>query len=189
MRCSSTHHGAVARQTRKPIGSHHAAASPVADLLLAGNKMDRLTSMRISRTAGKFFQAAEILRSEKDKTFAPTYFCICQSIELSLKAFLRGSGYTDKDLRKIGHDLEESVGQARAAGLDDHFKFSAEDDAAIRQINAYYKRKDFQNTISGLKTLPHVDILMDLGNRLWRSTRSFCVKNRTLHEGKSSEVA
>ena len=33
-----------------------------------------LTSMGISRTAEKFFQAAEILRSEKDKTFSPTYF-------------------------------------------------------------------------------------------------------------------
>jgi hypothetical protein len=163
---------AVARQTRKPTGSRHAAASPVADLVLAANKMDRLTSMGISRTARKFFEAAEILRSEKDKTFAPTYFCICQSIELSLKAFLRGSGYTDNDLRKIGHDLEESVGQARAAGLDDHFKFSAEDYAAIRQINAHYKGKDLQYTKSGFRSFPHVDILIDLGSRLWKSTRS-----------------
>jgi hypothetical protein len=50
--------------------------------------MDRYTSMGISNDAKEFLEAAQIVRWKKSVAFAPSYFLACQSIELSLKAFL-----------------------------------------------------------------------------------------------------
>jgi HEPN domain-containing protein len=148
--------------------------------------MDRLTSMGISNAAKKFLKAAKTLRANNDHLFTPTYFCICQSIELSLKAYLRGSGHTDDQLRKIGHDIEKAVVQAQNINLD--FEFSQNDADAIRRINPYYQMKDLQYVKSGYKSLPSIDDLLVLGERLWQSTRQFCIANRTYHEGKGTEV-
>ena len=100
--------------------------------------------MGISNDAREFLDAAQLVRREKPVWFAPTYFLVCQSIELSLKAYLRGSGYSDKQLRRLGHDLDACVAAARAAGVESHVSFSEADVAAIAVINSYYHSKDLQ---------------------------------------------
>jgi hypothetical protein len=75
--------------------------------------MDHYTSMGISNDAREFLDAAHLVRRDKPVWFGPTYFLVCQSIELSLKAFLRASGYSAKQLRRIGHDLDQCSITAR----------------------------------------------------------------------------
>ena len=144
--------------------------------------------MGISNAAKQFLNATKTLRANNNYLFRPTYFCICQSIELSLKAYLRGSGHTDQQLRKIGHDISKAIVKAQEIGLDNYFKFSPDDAAAVTKINPYYQMKDLQYVTSGFKSFPHIDPLVDLGERLWQSTRGFCIANRAYHEGKGTEV-
>jgi hypothetical protein len=115
--------------------------------------MDRYTSMGISNDAREFLDAAQLTRRERPVTFTPTYFLVCQSLELSFKAFLRGSGYSDKQLRQLSHDLDACVAAAKAAHLERYVSLSAADVAAIATINQYYQSKDFQYSVSGYKSL------------------------------------
>jgi hypothetical protein len=79
--------------------------------------VDRYTSMGISNQARDFLEVAQIVRREKREKavkFKLTYFLVCQSIELSLKAYLRGSGYSDERLRRISHNLNECVRKSKS---------------------------------------------------------------------------
>ena len=150
--------------------------------------MDHYTSMGISNDAREFLQAAQLVHREKPVTFTPTYFLVCQSLELSFKAYLRGSGYSDKQLRRIGHNLDECVAAAKAVGVDQHVTLSDTDVAAITFINPYYQFKDFQYSSSGYKSFPHPDVLIALADRVWQSLRPFCEQNRDFHVGKPTAI-
>jgi len=151
--------------------------------------MDRYTSMGISNDAREFLEAAQLVRREKPVTFRPTYFLVCQSLELSLKAYLRGSGYSDEQLRRIGHNLDQCVSAAKATGVEGYVRLSEADIAAVAAINPYYQFKDFQYSVSGYKSFPHPDVLMELAERLWQGLRPFCEQRRDYHVGKSTAVA
>jgi hypothetical protein len=133
--------------------------------------------MGISNDAREFLDAAHLVRREKPVWFAPTYFLVCQSIELSLKAYLRGSGYSDQQLRRLGHDLDACVAAACAAGVESHV------------INSYYHSKDLQYSTSGYKSYPPPESLLALAERLWESLRIFCIEHRDHHVGKATAIA
>ena len=151
--------------------------------------MDRYTSMGISNDAREFLDAAHLVRREKPVWFAPTYFLVCQSIELSLKAYLRGSGYSDKQLRRLGHDLEACVAAARIAGVESHVSLSEADLAAVALINTYYDSKDLQYSTSGYKSYPSPESLLVLAERLLECLRTFCIEHRDHHVGKATAIA
>jgi hypothetical protein len=113
---------------------------------------------------------------------------VCQSIELSLKAFLRGSGYSDKQLRQLGHNLDECVTAAKAAGIEIYVTFSEVDLSSIASINKYYQAKDLQYSTTGFKSYPSQDWLLRLADRLWKSLRPFCVEHREYHFGKPTAI-
>jgi hypothetical protein len=136
----------------------------------------------------EFLDAAHLVRREKPVWFAPTYFLVCQSLELSLKAYLRGSGRSDTQLRRIGHNLKECAAAAKDAGIENHVRLSEADVAAITAINLYYQSKDLQYSISGYKSFPDLDSLIKLAERLWESLRSYCVEHRDHHVGKPSAI-
>ncbi len=150
--------------------------------------MDQFTSMGISNDAEEFLEAAQIVRAQKPVTFAPMYFLACQSIELSFKAYLRGCGHSDDDLRKIGHDLERCAQAAIEAGVEQHVRLSDDDVAAITLANPHYRARDFQYSRAGFKRWPQIDALIDLAQRLWESLRAFCIANREHHFGKSTAI-
>ena len=151
--------------------------------------MDHYTSMGISNDAREFLDAAQLTRRAKPVTFTPMYFLVCQSLELSFKAFLRGMGYSNKQLRQLSHNLDACVAAAKAAGVESHVSLSAAEIAAIAAINPYYRFKDFQDSVSGYKSLPHPDALIALAERLWKSLRPFCEQQRTFHFGKPTAIA
>jgi hypothetical protein len=155
--------------------------------------IDHFTSMMISNNARDFLDAAIILRSQKSEVsalkFTPLYFLACQSIELSLKAYLRGSGCGENELIKLGHDLVKCVDAARIAGVEEHISFAAQDLVIVSMINPYYRSKDLQYSIAGLKkNRPWPDPLIAFGERLWRGLRPFCEQSREYHFGKRTAV-
>ena len=150
--------------------------------------MDRYTSMGISNDAREFLDAAHLVRRDKPVWFAPTYLLVCQSVELSFKAFLRASGYSDKQLRRISHDLDKCVAAATAAGIENHIKLSKADVAVIAAINKYYRPKDLQYSRSGYKSYPAPDALLAFADRLWDGLRSYCVEHRECHFGKATAI-
>ena len=115
------------------------------------------------------------------ETFMPVYFLACQSIELSLKAYLRATGSGEIDLKKVGHNLQKCVESARKAGINDRVTLSDVDMTLIQLANPHYLYKGFQYSVTGYKTLPRVDLLIELAKRLWESLRSFCVERREYH--------
>jgi hypothetical protein len=144
--------------------------------------------MGISNDAREFLDAAHLVRREKPVWFAPTFFLVCQSVELSLKAYLRGSGYSDKQLRQLGHDLDECVAAARAAGLESHVRLSHAEAAAIGMINSYYHSKNLQYSTSGYKSYPPPDDFLAFAERLWEGLRPFCEQRRDYHFGKPTAI-
>ena len=145
--------------------------------------------MMISNVAGEYLEAAKITGSQKSDKFKPTYFLVCRSLELSLKGFLRGSGYSASQLLKIRHDLDICVERAVVVGLDCYVSFSADDRALISAANLYYKSKDFEYTITGYKShRPRLEALIKLAERAWRGLRDFCVNHRKYHFGKPTAV-
>lgn len=145
--------------------------------------------MLISNDAEAFIDAARILRAEKPPTFKPLYFLACQSIELSMKAFLRGSGYSEKQLRNIGHNLNKCVVAAIDKGIEDHVRLSDADVAMIDKINPYYQYKDLQYSKAGFKSYPRIDELIALGERMQQDLRQFCVDRRGYHVDKPTAIA
>jgi len=144
--------------------------------------------MGISNDARDFLDAAHLVRRDKPVWFAPTYFLICHSIELSFKAFLRASGYSDKQLRLVNHNLDECVAAAKAAGIENQIRLSEGDVAAIAAINKHYESKDLQYSTSGYKSYPSPDALIALTERLWDCLRSYCVEQREYHFGKPTAI-
>jgi hypothetical protein len=68
--------------------------------------------------AQEYFSAVEILapRLTAD-TIAPIGLLASHAIELGLKAYLLHIGRSERDLKKIGHDLRKAWGEAAKAGL------------------------------------------------------------------------
>jgi HEPN domain len=166
------------------------ALSPKSPFWIQNISMDRFTSMGIWKDAGEFLEAARIVREQKPMTFTfkPLYFLACQSIELSLKAYLRGCGHSDGDLRKIGHDLVKCANAAIKADVEQHILLSDEDVNAITLANPHYHSRDFQYSHTGFKTWPHVDHLINLAQRLSEKLRKFCIENRERHCGKPTAI-
>ncbi len=154
--------------------------------------MDRYDSMTISNVANEYLEAAQMLHSvNKTPHSFPLSFLICQSIELSLKAYLRGCGATKNQLKKIGHDLVKALDCAQAKKLSNFFTLAPLQKEALLIINPYYKEKDLQYTEVGIKHYPNfvaLVALLELAKDLYSQTRKFCESSREYHTGKTTEV-
>lgn len=150
---------------------------------------DRLNSMMIWNNAKKFFEAAQILHKEKQDIFFPTYFSLSQSIELSLKGFLRGIGESQDFLKRtLGHNLEKAFQEANKKGLQNLVTITKKDTGIITLLNVSYQSKDLQYTLSGFKRLPIIDDVFDVAKKLLNGTKTHCRQNRKQHFGKPTAI-
>ena len=133
--------------------------------------------------------AAEIVFEENRSAKQPVFFLVCQSIELSFKAFLRGKGYSEQQLRCVGHDLAKAAADCKANGLGQYYVLTPEDEVSIQLINPYYQTRDLQYLSTGFKRYPLPDALIKLAGTLCRSTRDICIAMRSYHDGKNTEVS
>jgi hypothetical protein len=146
---------------------------------------DRLNSMRIHTSAREYLKAAsDLINLGWNDPIPPIVFLIGQSIELSLKAFLRGVGFADSELRKINHDIEKAFRVAKDNGLEGIFNEESDDLTIIRLINSAYKSKDLQYVKTGMKTRPALEPSLELARKLNCSLKDFCLKNKDWHVGK-----
>jgi len=111
------------------------------------------------------------------------YYLICHSIELCLKAFLRGKGFSIQGQRNLGHDLQKLVEEADGHKLDDYFAISSGQRTALLRANKYYVLKELEYPVIGPKNLPDIELLNSLADGLLDKTRDFCREKETLHDG------
>lgn len=155
--------------------------------------IDGLSSAGLLNGADEYLQAAWLVHGHQDPNrslLSPIYFLVCQSLELALKAYLRGKGKTEDFLvRSIGHDLVAALDVAEREGLSGHVKIEAMELHALTKINAYYNSKDLQYALSYFnKSYPSVEVLSALAKKLVVGLDDFCLKTSMLHDGKSTAV-
>ncbi|MEC9493049.1 hypothetical protein [Flexistipes sp.] len=147
--------------------------------------IDRTSSMGLWRYANEFYESARLIRNIKGKLFVPSYYLICHSIELALKAFLRGCGKELDFLKNVlGHDLKKCLDEARNNNLSEYVKISSKFETSIEVVNPYYMSKQFEYITSGIKTLPDIDdidILIEGTSQIIKDIKKFCVEKRKLH--------
>lgn len=144
--------------------------------------IDRSSPMVLWNRAKEFFDAASLVHSENNRLLGPIYFLACQSIELSLKAYLRGCGATiDYLKRDIGHDLTKALCVALVNDLDKVVPVSREDQKVLNAMNQYYASKDLQYPKAGFKTYPLPKAILKMARRLVTGTEEFCFSSRTRH--------
>lgn len=140
--------------------------------------MDRTNSMGLWSYANSFYMAScELVESKNQQVIDPIYYLVSHSIELSLKAFLRGNGISLEDLKnynKIGHDLEKMLAKSMALGLETYIELTESDHLVINMINHYYKNKELEYIVTGTKSYPHIESLLQLNERILNSIRLFC---------------
>jgi HEPN domain-containing protein len=147
--------------------------------------MDRLNSMRIHTSARVYLKAAkDLFNNGWADPEPPLLFLIGQSMELSLKAYLRGIGYSEGQLKDIGHDLDKSVKHCEKHGISEYYRFSDADSELIYLMNLPYKSKDLQYVKTGLKERPSVVPSLNFAERLHVALEQFCMSNSQFHEGK-----
>ena len=109
----------------------------------------------------------------------PLYLLYGHGIELALKAFLISQGVTDNALRGMGHDLTKTLTAARAH--DSFEPLSDHDIQIIELLNPYYKGKEFEYLMPGVKNLPQLDGLGDVARQLLATLRPIIWKAVHLH--------
>jgi hypothetical protein len=122
------------------------------------------------------FLAAEKLYAPtaRERSCVPHFLC-CQSIELSLKAFLSLKGVTRKRLRTdFGHNLVKLYEEAVAKGISAFVAVQPGDRDIVAVANAAYDSRagkklqyfDVYDALTGFKKRPELAGLEDLANRL-----------------------
>lgn len=107
--------------------------------------------------SGEFFEAARVLQATPPVRVgysSATYYLLGHSVELMLKAFLYKHGQAISDLKKLNHDLEKLVSQARKAGLPERVQLDQ-----TLCLAAAYNEKSFEYRTKKRKTFPSLDLL------------------------------
>jgi hypothetical protein len=117
--------------------------------------------------ARDFTRAGELFHTHHPDTIAaPPFYLYCHAIELSLKSFLIVCGTTERHLRRIGHDLEAGLEAASSRGLGEVASLLAEEHAAIRVMNPYYRGKELEYLVTGFRSYPTLDLLQSCATKL-----------------------
>lgn len=132
--------------------------------------------------------ATDFLNAHKSykspKPFSPaSYYLICRSLELSLKAYLLANGVTRKEIRnqkQLGHNLEKILQKAIDLNLYSISPISVKQEKEIKKANSWYARKGFeyfelQNIVDGKETLPDLIVLVEIAEKLTVDLKPLCL--------------
>jgi HEPN domain-containing protein len=136
-------------------------AIPSPGIVPFGSFLDNDSPHNFSNLAGEFLQAARFSNHGFDnRPVWPTYFLAFQALELYLKSFLiRRRATVDHVRRRIGHDLQRALKEAKAKGLNIPIQPSVE--ALVMKMSEYYKSREFQyKGINGQWTVMPPDALI-----------------------------
>src|SRR5215831_17025238 len=138
------------------------------------------TPMNLWSLASSFHQCALTLMQADAMTRLgsgelPTFYLLCHGLELGMKAHLRAQGMTASDLRGLGHDLTRIQAAAKQRGLARAIAFTDTDDVVIKILSPVYSGKHLEYVIQrGLMSLPRIQLIEDLLNRMLKATEQEC---------------
>lgn len=119
---------------------------------------------------------------ETDKPFSPAkYYLVCRSVELSLKSYLLLENVPIKKVKyDLSHNLHKMLRKTKELGIDTVVGITDEEKAEIEKANSWYNRKgfeyfDIQNIVEGKDTLPNLNIMFNLANRLINILKPICL--------------
>jgi HEPN domain-containing protein len=119
---------------------------------------DRVTSNGLWHYADTYFKAFDSLyKLEQDRSdyYPVTFYLAFHSIELSLKAILRSTGYSLDYLQKeIKHDLNKLIKILQNKKL---IKLTEKEITVIQVTNYLYKNKQFEYILREYKSLPAIE--------------------------------
>ena len=144
----------------------------------------------IANGAESYLNAARALQSDQLTGPHPFWFCVFQSIELSLKSFLRGKGRSKEELkaRVLGHRLAALYDLAKDDGLAEFVTLTDEEATLVCVVGEMYSRKVFQYTEVGWLHLPYAYHALALAEKLYSAIRPFAEAQRAFHHDKPTAV-
>jgi hypothetical protein len=137
---------------------------------------------------GFLVYAADFLNAHKshnsEKPFSPvSYYLVCRSLELSLKAFLLAHGVTRQEIKyqsKLGHNLQKLLQKAIELNINSVSPISIVQKDEILKANDWYVRKGFEyfelhNIADGKEKLPDLRVLVEAADQLVVNLKPFCL--------------
>ena len=116
--------------------------------------------------------------------FSPAkYYFVCRSLELSLKSYLSLKGIPIKTIKyKLGHDLMKNLNKVKELNINRVVEISSTEEFEIEKANNWYSRKGFEyfdikNIVESKKTLPELDVLQALSERLIEILQPLCLSS------------
>lgn len=102
------------------------------------------------------------------------YYLLGRSIELFLKAFLRGNGMNlDRLRKKISHNLEKAFRKSQTFGLSELVSIEEKEIAALKILNHQYSKKRLEYSMVGMYTLPEFPLIFGVAEKLKNNLKSF----------------
>lgn len=141
----------------------------------ANNEIVQADGHQLRNCAGAFLAAANIFASSTGQCSPVSYYLMCHSIELSLKAFLFSVGFKKRDWKALEPDLERALRSAEDNGLGAHIDITPDDQDLLQKANRLYTKKEFEY-FESLETTydPHdfaLDSLASFADRLFNATK------------------
>lgn len=140
-----------------------------------------ITSLGLLRVAGYFLKATRKLLPNVDGDLGkPIYNNIGLSLELGLKAFLRGKGLPVKKLIKYGHNLDNLYRRSIELGINELVQLTPIDAGRISRLNFHYQENLTRYPAVGLSIWPSPEELIDTADRIIQGIQEFCSTNRVM---------
>lgn len=144
--------------------------------------------------AGQYWQAATVIYNRLQSQnitegFLPFYFLCGQSIELSLKGYLRAKGFTQaqlQDQKFLGHKLLDCLKEAQDRGFSFICPLTLEEFQLLILLDGYHKKHDFRFPEAGQKSYPKSELLLPLTKRFYEAAQTYCQANNKVHHGTPS---
>lgn len=151
----------------------------------------RTSSFGMLRYAHQYQKAALLVHDAKadGEHFAPAHMLIGQSIELSLKAFLRARGMKLPELKALGHNLERTLDCARAYKLRRVVNLGDDLENCIRDFSSPYADGGFRYIRNGTVTVPSWFLLSAIAVELKSRLRLYCLRHTVGRETARVVVA
>jgi HEPN domain-containing protein len=146
----------------------------------------------LGQDARKYLDAAAHLDLADDAythAFAPpTYFLICHSIELALKAYLASHGLDERRLMRIGHRLERALEEAKKAAFSPAGNRFEE---LVQWLAPYHAEHSFRYRQLGYFRLPNaresIDIVEPVIDYVEAGVRARYMDWRSAHPSQSAQ--
>ena len=100
---------------------------------------------------------------------------------------MRAKGFSLSELKKIGHDLECSMGYCVTRGIENLCIITDQEKMNLSLLNVYYKAKHFEYRVTGGQILPNLQDLISFGKKLLESIHSTCYEHYEMNTSKSND--